>query len=123
AWRGKWAAAVARITGLLPGVQRPSTSSIPCKRKNTSDWRTPPSRTSSKTSAEGVAMGEEHEPLPPVTAALRAEAAANPGGWVYSIDAYFSPDGAVPPHGIIGAWKVDGSGLLTGEFKRNPSYR
>ncbi|MDX2395357.1 type VII secretion system-associated protein [Streptomyces sp. NPDC054904] len=62
-------------------------------------------------------------PVPPVTDALRAEAAARPGGWVYGIDRYFDPAGEVPPYGIVGAWKVDERGELTGEFQHNSRYR
>jgi hypothetical protein len=56
-------------------------------------------------------------PFPPE---LLAEAKATPGGWVYSIDAAYAPDGAdgrVPPEGIIGAWKVADNGTPTGEYQ------
>ena len=49
----------------------------------------------------------------------RAEARSHAGGWVYRIDGHVDPAGEVPPEAIIGAWKVDESGELTGEFKRN----
>lgn len=61
--------------------------------------------------------------IPPVTEAVRAQASARPNGWVYAIDSYFDPNGEVPPYGIVGAWKVDFRGLLTGEFQHNPKYR
>ena len=50
-----------------------------------------------------------------------AEAAKHPGGWVYEMDA---PEDFefVPPERIRGAWKVDESGQLTGEFEENPNY-
>ncbi|KJY43635.1 hypothetical protein VR41_02385 [Streptomyces sp. NRRL B-1568] len=68
-------------------------------------------------------MTKSPRPVPPVTDALRAQAAARPGGWVYAIDPYFDPEGKVPPFGIVGAWKVDERGELSGEFQHNPNYR
>ncbi|MFF5358304.1 type VII secretion system-associated protein [Streptomyces scabiei] len=58
-----------------------------------------------------------------MTDEIRAQAAAQPDGWVYAIDAYFDPNGEVPPYGVVGAWKVDSQGQLTGEFTKNPDYR
>lgn len=57
--------------------------------------------------------------------ALVDEAKANPGGWVYEIDSGMvdDPYGAVPPEAIIGAWKVDASGKLSGDYQANPNYR
>ncbi len=60
--------------------------------------------------------------VPPVTQALRAQAAQQRGGYVYAIDPYFDPDGAVPPFGIIGGWSVDSSGRLV-SFTHNANYR
>lgn len=60
--------------------------------------------------------------VPPVTPALRAQAARQRGGYVYAIDPYFDPAGAVPPYGIVGGWSVDGSGRLV-SFTPNPKYR
>jgi hypothetical protein len=62
-------------------------------------------------------------PVPPPE--LVAEARRNPGGWVYEIDGDMvdDPNGAVPPEAIIGAWKVDQDGNLTGEYDENPNYR
>ncbi len=57
---------------------------------------------------------------------LLAEAKSQPGGWVYAIDSTYAPDGpdgAVPPEGIIGAWKIADDGTPTGEFQANPRYR
>lgn len=59
---------------------------------------------------------------PPITAALRAEARANPGGWVYAIDPEFAGLETVPPEGIVGAWQADDAGELSGEFTPNPRY-
>jgi hypothetical protein len=58
--------------------------------------------------------------LPP---ALIEEAKSRPGGWVYEIVGDFGPDDAVPPSAIRGAWKVDGTGAVVGEFVPNPSFR
>ena len=61
----------------------------------------------------------EPEPTP----AIREEARRNPGGWVYVVDGTFGPNEAVPADRIVGAWKVDRHGNLTGRFKHNPDYR
>jgi hypothetical protein len=55
---------------------------------------------------------------------LVAEAAANPGGLVASIDSDYigDPDGFIPGEAIQGVWLVDADGKLTGEFKENPNY-
>ena len=51
------------------------------------------------------------------------EAKRNPNGWVYKLDGTFGPNDAVPPERIVGAWKVDGTGRIVGDFKPNPNYR
>jgi len=53
---------------------------------------------------------------------LVAEAAANPGGWVYEIDGstVSNPDGYVPAEAIIGGFAVGPDGRPTGEYARNP---
>jgi hypothetical protein len=50
------------------------------------------------------------------------EAMRTPGGWVYRIAGEFSPDERVPPEAIVGAWKVDETGSIVGEFIRNEKY-
>jgi hypothetical protein len=65
---------------------------------------------------------DHHRPLPPLTEEVREAARRRPGGWVYAIDPEFDGSGSVPRRGIIGAWRVDGLGRLTGEFKHNPDY-
>jgi hypothetical protein len=66
--------------------------------------------------------GDSARRTPP--ADLAAEAARHPNGWVYEIDANFvsDPNGYVPPEAIRSAWKVDGRGKLTGEYKENAGY-
>nr|WSX75509.1 hypothetical protein OH826_17410 [Streptomyces sp. NBC_00899] len=56
---------------------------------------------------------------------LADEARRNPGGWVYEIDGDMvaDPYGDVPPEAVIGAWKVDRRGALSGEYEANPNYR
>ncbi|MDX3075723.1 hypothetical protein [Streptomyces sp. MI02-7b] len=56
---------------------------------------------------------------------LVEEAAADPGGWVYEIDADMvdDPEGSVPPEAVIGAWQVDAHGKLAGGYRANPNYR
>jgi len=52
----------------------------------------------------------------------KKEAKNHPNGWVYRFDRPFSEEEAVPPEAIIGAWKVDSNGNLTGEWKLNKNY-
>jgi hypothetical protein len=65
---------------------------------------------------------DHNRPLPPVTEEIREAARKRPGGWVYAIDPEHDQSGSVPRQGIIGAWRVDGLGRLTGEFRHNPDY-
>lgn len=58
-----------------------------------------------------------------ITAEVIDAARKNPNGWVYKIDGAFGLDEDVPPESIVGAWKVDERGQLTGEFMKNPKYR
>lgn len=60
---------------------------------------------------------------PPITDALRAEARANPGAWVYAVDPGFNGSADVPPEGIVGAWRSDEKGQLSEDFTPNPRYR
>jgi hypothetical protein len=64
-------------------------------------------------------IDSEHEVTDEVVQAARK----NPNGWVYKIEGSFGPDEYVPPEAVVGAWKVDGNGNLTGEFVNNPNYR
>lgn len=57
------------------------------------------------------------------TDAAREEAKQNPGGWVYKIEGDFRPEDAIPPEAIVGAWKVDDNGNITGDFISNPNFR
>ena len=59
---------------------------------------------------------------PKITDEARAEAKANPGGWVYAIDGGRDPNGAIPREFIQGAWRVDEIGEIVGEFIPNPNY-
>jgi hypothetical protein len=67
----------------------------------------------------GVMEEVKHDVTPEVCEAARK----NPGGWVYKIEGNFGPDEAVPPEAVVGAWKVDDFGNLTGEFISNPNYK
>lgn len=49
-------------------------------------------------------------PRPEFPEGMLREARANPGGWVYEILSQYDPNGAVPPHAIKGAWRVDDRG-------------
>ena len=55
--------------------------------------------------------------------ALATEAKSRPGGWVYEIVGDYSPDDAVPPTAIRGAWKVNDQGEIAGDFVANPDFR
>ncbi len=50
------------------------------------------------------------------------EAKRHPNGWVYRIKGDFLPGEAVPKEAIVGAWKVDASGKIVGEFMPNPTH-
>ncbi len=60
----------------------------------------------------------EHVPPP----AAIEEARRTPNGWVYKIDAAYDVSGDIPPEAIVGAWKVDENGEISGEFLENPNY-
>jgi len=51
------------------------------------------------------------------------EAKSSPNGWVYRIEGRFLPHEAVPPEAIVGAWKVDENGSISGDFVPNPKYK
>jgi hypothetical protein len=59
---------------------------------------------------------------PPITAALVAEARANPGQYVYVVDPEFDPNGAVPGWGIRGCFPVSDAGEVQ-TWMPNPGYR
>jgi hypothetical protein len=50
------------------------------------------------------------------------EAKKHPNGWVYRIAGRFGPNDGVPPEAIVGAWKVDAEGKITGDFILNKKY-
>lgn len=54
----------------------------------------------------------------------RATARANRGTWIYELDPTVTdPEGEVPPHLIVGAWRSDVRGEIVGDFRPNPEYR
>jgi hypothetical protein len=57
-----------------------------------------------------------------ITPEMHEEAKLNPNGWVYKIDWNFSKDQYVPPEAIIGAYKVDENGKITGDLVENENY-
>lgn len=65
---------------------------------------------------------QDAQPPIPITEQAKAEAKANPNGWIYAIGGGYNSTEAVPPQAIRGAWKVDENGNITGEFKPNPNY-
>jgi hypothetical protein len=50
------------------------------------------------------------------------EAKLHPNGWVYRIEGSFGLNDAIPPKAIVGAWKVDAEGKISGEFIPNAKY-
>lgn len=64
------------------------------------------------------------EQRPEFPEGMLREARANPGGWVYEISSQYDPNGAVPPHAIKGAWRVDDRGeIVPGSYTPNPNFR
>jgi hypothetical protein len=61
------------------------------------------------------------DPAVPSAAAIE-EARGIPSGWVYMDEAGRAGSGPAPAEGILGGWKVDGRGELTGEFLPNPAF-
>ena len=57
------------------------------------------------------------------TAAERRAALNHAGGYLYRLDPDCDPNGQVPPEKIQGAWAVDASGRIVGQFQANPNYR
>lgn len=66
-----------------------------------------------------------HPGLPPITDAMREEGRRNPGGWVWCADPDVDPRyiEGVPNFALLGAYKVDQAGELTGETYINDEYR
>ncbi len=64
-------------------------------------------------------MTETPREIPP---RLVEEAKRHPSGWVYEIVGNYGPQDAVPPTAIRGAWKVDQSGQIVGDFIPNPRF-
>ncbi|WP_132386407.1 hypothetical protein [Novosphingobium sp. PhB165] len=67
-------------------------------------------------------MTDGSHQIPIITEQAKAEARANPNGWVYAIAGGYDDTEAVPPQAIQGAWKVNEHGILTGEFSANPNF-
>ena len=51
------------------------------------------------------------------------EAKRNPNGWIYKIDCKYPDGDNIPPEAIEGAWRVNESGEIFGDFVKNDSYR
>ncbi|WP_146107933.1 glycohydrolase toxin TNT-related protein [Actinokineospora auranticolor] len=66
-----------------------------------------------------------HPGLPPITDAMRAEAARTPGGWVYCADPDVDPRviEGMPLPVLLGGYKVGQDGRFTGETYLNEDYR
>lgn len=62
------------------------------------------------------------KPIEPDQSVL-AEAKKNPDSWVYKIDCEYQKTDYTPPEAIMGAWHVDSSGNIDGQFQPNDLYR
>jgi hypothetical protein len=60
---------------------------------------------------------------PEITPEMEAAARDNPNGWVYKVDWPYPEDQHIPPEAIVGAFKVNEHGKLTGDFEANANYR
>lgn len=60
-------------------------------------------------------------PADPSPAAIE-EAKWTPNGWIYIDEAGRALSCPAPAERILGGWKVDGRGQLTGEFLPNPAF-
>lgn len=47
----------------------------------------------------------------------------HPNGYVYVIDKEYKGKSDVPPNSILGAWRVNGDGIIVGPFIPNPNYK
>lgn len=66
----------------------------------------------------------DFDPATQISDAMRDEARQNPSGWVYVISGNFGPSDAIPPHAVVGAWKVDDAGeIVAGSFQKNPNFK
>jgi hypothetical protein len=74
---------------------------------------------------EEITPAQAHPGLPPVTDAMRAAAARNPGGWLYCADPDVDPRfiEGMPLPVLLGGYKVGPDGQLTGETYLNEEYR
>lgn len=50
-------------------------------------------------------------------------AKSSPNEWIYQIDQSYRGSRNVPPEAVVGAWKVDSFGIISGEFLPNPNYK
>jgi len=51
------------------------------------------------------------------------EAKQHANGWIYRIEGNYDSNAEIPPHAIIGAWRVDEDGLICGDFIVNPKNK
>jgi hypothetical protein len=64
----------------------------------------------------------KHIVTTPSEEAIKA-AKQNPGGWVYQIDKAYIHCQSIPPEAILGAWQVNDTGVIVGDFIPNPNYQ
>ena len=78
-------------------------------------------RTEAKTDIPPESHAKEISYMQPTPGEVE-EALKHPNGWVYRIKGNFRSEEAVPPEAIVGAWKVDSSGKIIGNFIPNPKH-
>jgi hypothetical protein len=66
---------------------------------------------------DGRAMGVSHLPQD-----LRAQARRAGGGWLDEVLGEHPPGSPIPLTAIKGSWRLDGNGVMTGEYIPNPLF-
>jgi hypothetical protein len=74
-------------------------------------------------SERGPAVTSPAAGPPPITDAMRASALANPNSWLYVIDPAFTDDADAPQWAVVGAYPVNGNGVIENRFAANDTYR
>ncbi|HEY8371760.1 MAG TPA: type VII secretion system-associated protein [Pseudonocardiaceae bacterium] len=63
-------------------------------------------------------------PTPPaITPEMRERARSQPNSWLLVVDPAYDLSGGIPGTAVIGRYRVDGNGEITGDFIPNASYR
>ena len=68
-------------------------------------------------------MGKIREKMKKPTAQEIEEAKQMPNGWVYRISGKYLLTESIPPEKIEGAWQVDHTGKIIGDFIPNENFK